>query len=103
MTRPAECTSPSTRPSTWMSPVELSVPFTTRSALMIDGAEERAARLSGGTLGEAGAESFLLENMAPRLDKGSRISDDLVVPDLVVHVRSGAAPRRSEPSDRCAF
>src|SRR5437868_9933523 len=104
ITRPAECTSPSTRPSIWMSPVEDRVPLTIRSALMMDGAEERAARFSGGMLGaDAGAGAFLLENMLARLDKGSRISHDVVVPDLVMHVGSGAAPCRSEPSDRRAF
>src|ERR1700742_4155082 len=102
ITRPAECTSPSTRPSIWMSPVEVSVPLTTRSALMMDGADERAARLADGTLeafkGGGGAASFLLENMAACLDKGARVSHHVVVPDLVMHVRSGAAPRRSKPS-----
>src|SRR6185437_1006397 len=105
ITSPAECTSPSMRPSIWMSPVDVSVPLTTRSAEMIEGAEERAARLAGGTLAGTGggAATFLLENMAACLDKGARIAHDVVVPDLIMDMRSGAAPGRSEFSDGRAF
>src|SRR5512135_2909343 len=90
-----------------MSPVEISVPFTMRSALMIEGAEERAARFACGadaaTAAAAVAVSFLLENMSASLDKGARVSNDVIVPNLIVHVRPGAAPRRSEFSDRSSF
>src|SRR5690349_25151083 len=97
-------TSPSTRPSTWMSPVERRVPFITRSALMTDGFEGRGARLAGAAAGAAGvgatgAASFLLENMSASLDEGARITHDIVIPNFVVHVRSGTAPGRSEFSD----
>src|SRR5450755_4323844 len=108
-TRPALRTSPSTRPSTWMSPVEVRVPFTTRSALMMDGAALRPVRLRGcngvdaAAAADAAAVSFLLENMSACLDKSARIADDVIVPDLIVNMRSGTPPRRSEPADRCAF
>src|SRR5512146_1343812 len=81
ITNPAECTSPSTRPSIWISPVEVSVPVTTRSALMIDGADERMGRLACWDVGcgaedgaaACGVSLLLLENMAACLDKSARI------------------------------
>src|SRR5579872_2628570 len=106
-TSPVLRTSPSTRPSTWMSPVETSVPFTTRSALIMDGAEARVARLTEAGAGAAGgvvaaAVSFLLENMSAGLDEGARVSHDIVIPNLIMHMRSRAAPSRSKLSDRSA-
>src|SRR5579871_321038 len=90
-----------------MSPLEVSVPFTTRSELIIEGAALRPGRLrdwGGGAAGAAAAaDSFLLENMSTSLNKSARVTDNVVVPDLVMNVRSGAPPRRSEPSDGCAF
>src|SRR6185295_6206941 len=91
-----------------MSPAEVSVPLTTRSELMMEGSEERPARFIGGVgaaaaAAAAAAVSFLLENMSTSLNKGSRIANDIVVPDLIMHMSSGAASRRSEPTDRCAF
>ena len=73
---------------------------------MIEGADEREGRFDGGIDEEgaaacgAGADTFLLENMTTSLDKGARITNDVVVPDLVMHVWPRTAPRRSESSDR---
>src|SRR5580692_7776138 len=110
MTRPALCTSPSTRPSIWMSPVDVSVPLTTRSLLMMDGTDERVALLPWGpcgTLGTAGGalslSRLLLENMAPCLDKLARISQHIGQPHFVVHVRPGASPCRPEFSNGRTF
>src|SRR5215471_7646616 len=107
MTSPAPRTSPSTRPSICMSPTEVSEPLTTRSALMIDGVDapgliERfcCARLGCGGGGAACADSLLLlENMSSGLDEVARIARHVFVRDLIVNMRSGAAPRRSELPD----
>src|SRR5271169_1567031 len=94
-TRPVLRTSPSTRPSIWMSPVEVSVPVTTRSLLMMDGADERPARLTEEGAGAAGADVgplslLLLENMAASLDESARISHDIGEPHFVVDMGPGA-------------
>src|SRR5262245_25452375 len=104
-TSPAPRTSPSTRPSIWMSPTEDSEPFTTRSALMIDGVEfGRSARFcccakvgwDGGEGGGAAcADSLrLLENMSPGLDEVAWIAHHVFVPNLIVDMGSGTAPCR---------
>src|SRR5215469_10229418 len=110
ITRPELCTSPSTRPSIWMSPVEVSVPFTTRSALMMDGAAERTARFGCGAAGAAGTAGglasfsrLLLENMAACLDEFARIPHHIGEPHFVVDVRPCASARRSESSDGRTF
>ena len=54
ITRPTLRTSPSTRPSIWMSPVEVRVPLITMSALMMEGADERAGALGGAAAGASG-------------------------------------------------
>src|SRR5258706_4698506 len=84
-----------------MSPVDTSVPFTTRSAPMIEGAAARAARLCGCAAETGAAEaSFLVENMSSSLDERARVSHHVVIPDFVVDVRPGAAPGRTKSSDR---
>src|SRR5580765_108717 len=93
-----------------MSPLDVSVPVTTKSPLMIEGAaEERIGRFcccavvaAAGAAGGA-VSLLLLENMASSLDEFARISHDVVIPDFVVNVRASAASRRSEFSDRRAL
>src|SRR5215472_15926880 len=112
MVSPAPRTSPSTRPSIWMSPTEVRDPLTTRSALMTEGIEpERiagarcfcCAKLACVAGGAGCAASFLLlllENMPSGLDEGARVARHIFIGDLIVDVRSCAAPCRSELSDR---
>src|ERR1700749_3375920 len=99
------------RPSIWMSPVEVSVPLITMSALMMEGAAIWRARLGAGIEGMtgingwgAGAASLgLLENMAACLDEVVGVLHDVVVPDFVMHMRSGGATGRADMDDAGAF
>src|SRR3974390_1840879 len=112
ITSPELRTSPSTRPSIWMSPVDVNVPLTTRSELMMDGTLVRMARLPGGApAGGAGIacggavslSRLLLENMAACLDKPTRIPHHISQPHFIVDVRPCASPRRPEFPDGRAF
>src|SRR5438046_1724159 len=102
-------TSPSTLPSIWMSPVELSVPLITMSALMMEGADRGRARLAAagavwGAMGVAGTLSlFLLENMAASLDEVVWVLHDVIIPDFVMDMRTGAAARGAHPAQACAL
>src|SRR5205085_3072512 len=119
-TKAALCTSPSTRPSTCMSPVEESVPVTTTSALMMEGAGRAPVRFccacacgsaAGETGGVAAAEavvgsgvaSLVLVNMAACLYESARISHHVSQPHFVVDMGTGAAAGGSEFSHRRAF
>src|SRR6476661_3149088 len=96
MTSPTLRTSPSTRPSICMSPVEARVPFITISALMIEGADSGRPRLgAGGGATGAGVSGrsllLLLENMTASLYEVVRVLDGVIVPDFVMDMRTGAA------------
>src|ERR1051326_1716767 len=101
-------TSPSTLPSICTSPAEISVPRTTSSLLMMEGAPLLRGRLgctgaacvcaTGGVSG-----SLLFENIATCLDKLFRVSHRLVIPHFIVDVRARAAPGRTEPADDSAL
>src|SRR4051812_32394072 len=111
ITKPTLRTSPSTWPSIWMSPVDVSVPLTIRSALMIEGAAEDrpGARLGAGAgaafiIGMAGGESLgLLENMAACLDEIAGVTHDVIEPNFVMNMRPGGAPCRADPAKRRAL
>src|SRR5579863_7621590 len=105
-------TSPSTMPSICMSPVELSVPVTVRSALMIEGAvPERPSRLGGvlaaGAMpmltGEGAGSLLLLENMTACLYEVAGITHGVIIPDFVMNMRPGAAACGPHTPDRGAF
>src|SRR6185312_14448825 len=88
-----------------MSPVEVSVPLTERSALMMEGAaaprpagRRGAAGAAAFNTGMAGAASFgLLENMAARLNEIGGIAHDVFKPDFVMNMRSGGTPGGPDP------
>src|SRR5580704_16305544 len=95
-------------PSIWISPVEVRVPRTVRSELMIEGAMPRDGRLGrGGAAGlprlrgaGAGTGSLgLLENMSACLDEVAGIAHDVVEPDFVMDMRTGAAPGGTNASN----
>src|SRR3954471_20786205 len=93
--------SPSTLPSICTSPAEISVPRTTNSLLMIEGAPPLRGRLgctAGAGAAGATSVSLLFENIATCLDKLFRIPDRLVIPHFVVDVRARAAPGRTQPA-----
>src|SRR5258706_3938893 len=96
-------TSPSIRPSIWMSPVERKLPLIAISALMIEGADSARARLAGagesGVGGGGGASLLLLENMAAGLDEVVGILHDIVIPDFVMDMRSRAASGGTHPAE----
>src|SRR3954471_7576994 len=106
ITKPTLRTSPSTWPSIWISPVDVNVPLTIRSALMIEGAAEDrpSGRLGAGAgaafiIGMAGGESLdLLENMAACLDEIAGVAHDIVEPNFVMNMRPGGAPGRTDPA-----
>src|ERR1700722_9757169 len=95
-------------PSICMSPVELSMPVTVRSALMMEGAvPERPVRLSGGLARGvapmlAGAEtgSLLLENMTACLYEVAGVTHHVIIPDFVMDMGAGAAAGGPHASDR---
>src|SRR5665213_1335566 len=96
ITSPTLRTSPSTTPSIWMSPFDTRVPVTVRSALMIEGAVLRPTRLGGNNgaaemLGAGIMASLLLENMAACLYEIARVAYDIIIPDLIMNMRAGAA------------
>src|SRR5579863_5478392 len=102
-------TSPSTMPSICMSPVELSVPVTVRSALMIEGAvPERPSRLGGvlaaGAMpmltGEGTGSLLLLENMTACLYEVAGVTHHVIIPDFVMDMGPGAAAGGPYASDR---
>src|SRR5688572_21424268 len=100
-------TSPSTRPSIWMSPEETSVPLITTSALMMEGAASWRARRCGISWvvawGAGRAPLLLLENIAARLNEVVGVFDGIVVPDFVMDMRSGAAAGGADPAQAAAF
>src|ERR1051326_3810523 len=86
-----------------MSPVEVSVPLTTRSALMIEGAAPRPGRLAGAGGGAimvaAGSWSFgLLENMRACLYEIAGIAHDVVEQDFVMDMRPGGTAGGPDPA-----
>src|SRR5580698_2836800 len=88
-----------------MSPDETSVPWTRRSALIIEGAASRPLRFAGacGAAGTSVESLVLLENIATCPNEPSRIPHRIGAPHFVVDVWAGAAPRRSEFADGRAF
>src|SRR5882757_7968188 len=93
-----------------MSPVEVMVPLITMSALMMEGADRMRARLGAGVgaaaiIGcEAGALSLLLlENMAASLDEVVGVLHDVIIPNFVMDMRSGAASGGTHPAQACAL
>src|ERR1700748_243780 len=93
ITRPTLRTSPSTMPSIWMSPLEIMLPVTMTSALTMDGTPPLAMRLAwlAGWDAWLGGGVFGLENMAACLYEIARVADDIVIPDFVMDMRTGAA------------
>src|SRR3954463_4167635 len=91
-----------------MSPLELKMPWIAMSPLMIEGADAPRPRLAAaGTATDgcvAGTLSlFLLENMAAGLDEIVGILGDVIIPDFVMDMRSGAAPGGADPPQASAL
>src|SRR5579871_829615 len=95
--------SPSTLPSICTSPADISVPRTTNSLLMMEGAPPLLRGRLGCTVGAGatgvGSGSLLFENIATCLDELFGVFHRLVIPHFVMDVRACAAPRRTEPAD----
>src|SRR4051812_7147031 len=100
-----------------MSPVEVKVPVTTRSALIMEGAAARVAAVrfgccwactgtgaaTGVAVAASGEVSLGLLNMTACLNESARISHCIRQPHLIVDMRTGAATGGSEPSHRHAL
>src|ERR1700678_1081390 len=93
-----------------MSPLELRVPLITMSALMIDGADRTLVRLDRGTgagaiicCGTGAVSLVLLENMAASLEEIVGVFYDVVIPNFVMDMRSGAASGRTNSTQTLAF
>src|SRR3712207_3389519 len=87
--------SPSTIPSTWMSPTVITSPVMRRSTLMMDGAALFGVSLCSGRLA--------FENILARLEELRRVVRLAVDQHLVVDVRAGAAARVAEQTDLVAI
>src|ERR1700757_3863494 len=102
-------TSPSTMPSICMSPVELSVPVTVRSALIMEGTvpdrpvflgaaltRGAAPMLAGGSTGSL----LLLENMTACLYEIAGVTHHVIIPDFVMDMGACASTGGPYAPDR---
>src|ERR1043165_2685369 len=71
------------------------------SALTMEGARGRLE--AAGAIASGWLSLLLLENMMTRLDEVVRVPDAVVVPDFIMDMRAGAAPRRADPAQTGAL